>query len=107
MSEIEEAVKKAIERQIGDEGIVAQDGYSVKVDAWLDLDVIARAAIEAYEAAKREELHRALMNTSRQLSPAVFDDYTASQNIRYGTAEKTTPLDAAYLSAVMRAGFKP
>lgn len=52
MSEIEEAVKQAIERQIGDEGIVAQDGYSVKVDAWLDLDVIARVAIDAYEAAK-------------------------------------------------------
>ena len=57
MADAVDAVKKAIERQIGDEGIVAQDGYSVKVDAWLDLDVIARAAIEAYEAAKREERH--------------------------------------------------
>lgn len=57
MSEkIVEAVKQAIERNIGEDGFIAQDGYYVKVDALLNLDVIARAAIEAYEAEKTRDL---------------------------------------------------
>lgn len=70
MSEIVEAVKKEIERQIGDEGIVAQDGYSVKVDAWLDLDAVAIAVIQAYEAAKREEAHTVFGDVDKAVTEA-------------------------------------
>lgn len=49
-----DAVKEAIARHIADE-IAMEDGYAVKIDGWVDLDALAIASVQAYEAVRRKE----------------------------------------------------